>query len=730
MGRKNKKILSFLFLAIFVVAFFNVQVSGYGAKLMPEFRMNLAQADMMPGADEGGSDASGESSAVLDKVINTAKSAGMLALSALLWKELLAINGALYLVFMAVNIIGMIAGMIFDWAINPVNFTTVVGSQAVKDGWMVVRDLLNLSFILVLLYSAFCTVFQIEKFHIKKIILMVVLMALLVNFSYPIALFIIDTANVALYFFVGKAFPSLSNTSGLSASVANIARVGWSASPDIGDYATVNQFMPIVKLILSILFMFIFTITMLIIAALLIIRIVVLAIVVIFAPIGFVGLIFPALNKYADDWWTALFKQSFYAPIQMFFVYFAIRMMQELNSGGVVEKIKANVTNAISENAYSDIIVNGVYMTIPIALMWTGMVMGQKMGAIGANEISSYGKKYGKQLLGSNFAKKWGGKAITGAGGLVSKIKGPSLLGMAGGALAGRGGRLGAIGKSMQGAAATGVGGVISNYGQNMAYTGTMGQAKAATEQERQFERGTREYEEQIKDEKADELHQKMNDLLKIKNRSALQNMELAAITNKLRNDGDLDDKKITTTVTDSAGNVLSGAEALAHELNGMKTANGKAVGQDHAMKLITHMPGLATTAHGQKIIAAATGDTTVVGNSAKAMAVVAGKIKGAKGAQNLSLQGLQSINATATDSEKEEFIKNLDASVIGNLNKDFKVEEVDQLKQLLDVYIANNGGSRSMTTIASHPTATPQIKQLMAVAGGNNQLKSALGLT
>ena len=84
---------------------------------------------------------------------------------------------------------------------NLYNFTS---EPIITTGWVAVRDVCNLFFLLILLFIAFCTILQIEKYHAKKILLTFILMALLVNFSKPIAIFIFDGSQLLMNFFLTK----------------------------------------------------------------------------------------------------------------------------------------------------------------------------------------------------------------------------------------------------------------------------------------------------------------------------------------------------------------------------------------------------------------------------------------------------------------------------------------------------------------------------------------------
>jgi len=317
------------------------------------------------------------------------------------------LNELLYLVFVFMGILVIIAGVLFDWAINPDNFMMVMNLKAIYTGWQIVRDFFNLAFILVLLFSAFCTVFQVEKYHLKKILLTLVIMALLVNFSYAIARFIIDVANVTMYYILSTAFPDLGNKTGMVTGIVQFTGIVYDLAPSgltglIGKSATV-------KMLCSIIFLFLLASTLLIIGILFLIRIVVLAILVIFSPVGFVAGIFPGTKNYADKWWDQLFKQAFFGVIMSFMLYLSIMIMKEMqDTGGIAEKMKlfaGQITGKGVAN-YSEIITTALLMAIPITLLWMGIIVSQQMGAYGAATAKKLGTGAMSKFSGLNAVKR------------------------------------------------------------------------------------------------------------------------------------------------------------------------------------------------------------------------------------------------------------------------------------------------------------------------------------
>lgn len=100
-----------------------------------------------------------------------------------------------------------LGAQVLDLTLSP-NLYNFANSQMVVQGWTVVRDVCNLFFLLLLLFIAMCTILQIEKYHAKKTLLMLIIMALLINFSKPIAVFIFDGSQLLMNFFLSQMGPT------------------------------------------------------------------------------------------------------------------------------------------------------------------------------------------------------------------------------------------------------------------------------------------------------------------------------------------------------------------------------------------------------------------------------------------------------------------------------------------------------------------------------------------
>lgn len=279
------------------------------------------------------------------------------------------------------------AAVVFGWCVNVGNMNQIINGPAIYLCWTTIRDLLNISFILVLLYSAFTIIFQVDKTN-KKVILTVVLMALLVNFSFPITRFIIDMSNSLMYTIINTL-----NFGGEHALNEIAAKTGIESLVDPKDHS-------IATLLASIVFVFIMALTFLATGLLFIVRMIALAILIIFSPVAFVATILPGTSSYANKWWSNLFNYALFGPVMMLMIYITTKMMVDFAKIGE-SFTKLSATETIEPNLIGSM----AYMSIPVVLLWIGMGTAQSMSIAGAGAIMGQAQKVGK----------WAGMKFSGA---------------------------------------------------------------------------------------------------------------------------------------------------------------------------------------------------------------------------------------------------------------------------------------------------------------------------
>lgn len=301
----------------------------------------------------------------------------------------------LYSIFQFCGFLVSAAVTIFGWVVNPEYISGPTGffnRQSVYDMWKFVRDFFNLFFILVLLYTAFSIIFQVAKDY-KKTLLNLVIMALLVNFSFPISRFIIDVANVPMYFFTNQM---LTDPTKPGESFNTVLRA--SKLKDILIPPERGADSEVVNLIVGIVFMFLFAVTLLVLAVMFVIRLIALLILVIFSSVGFAATIIPGMSKYGSQWWDALLRYAFFGPAAMLLLLIATRFLADIGDENNVVFANMQVVGAgaTATPALAKFISSMAFFSIPIILIWFTIGLGQKMSLAGASAVTGWGKGLAK----------------------------------------------------------------------------------------------------------------------------------------------------------------------------------------------------------------------------------------------------------------------------------------------------------------------------------------------
>lgn len=267
-------------------------------------------------------------------------SVGNTVLDALLFIPGWAINE---IVLKIANFITWLAGtslnLVVDYTV--VNMSqNLEASGAITDTWKVVRDLANIGFIFILLYAAIRTILGVGDNNQRLIVSMVVV-AVLVNFSLFFTKFIIDVSNiVAILFYDALAPGSLMGTAGIkgsggiSNSITGLLKL--QTLMQVDDLTnTFNGTQTIIVGVMGTIMSLIAAFVLFAVTLLFVIRFVVLIFVLILSPLMFVSMVLPKTQEYATQWWDALIGQSIFAPIYFLMTFIVIKVGTALFSSNL-----------------------------------------------------------------------------------------------------------------------------------------------------------------------------------------------------------------------------------------------------------------------------------------------------------------------------------------------------------------------------------------------------------
>lgn len=231
-------------------------------------------------------------------------------------------------------------------------------------GWAAARDIANMLFIFILIYIAFTIIYSAETANTMKTLAAVIVMALLINFSFFITRVVIDAGNIlAVQFYNSIDAPSLSQTASNSTLAAATNQLGFSPGDkkDLTFYVmeTVkvqnilneesfkrfndqNGFFTnvIVQSTIYLVVGWTFAIIALTFFAVgfkFILRIIILWFVIIAAPLAFAMRAFASnetARKLYNEWQSALIKFSFYPAVFLFMFMIMNYIMREMGGSG------------------------------------------------------------------------------------------------------------------------------------------------------------------------------------------------------------------------------------------------------------------------------------------------------------------------------------------------------------------------------------------------------------
>jgi hypothetical protein len=310
------------------------------------------------------------------------------------------------------------SGAALDLTLNP-NLYNFTSNTMITQGWTTVRDVCNLFFLLILLFIAICTILKIEKYHAKKTLLMLIIIALLINFSKPIAIFVFDGSQLLMNTFLNNLNGNQQTASTMYMKSSEIANAIYDKIPKYSDNANSSAELVLIYFF-SIIFIFMLLVAFLVLAIFLIIRIVAIMVLIIVSPFAFFASAVPDFNKMASSWWNALFKYSYFGPAAAFFLLIGTKLQSSLpNLGSITITGYSSKLTAIASNM--------VQYFVVIVFLYAAVIMGQQFGIQFASGVTKWADR---SLKGGWFRKggwpreigAWGART-TGAADVYKGVK-------------------------------------------------------------------------------------------------------------------------------------------------------------------------------------------------------------------------------------------------------------------------------------------------------------------
>jgi hypothetical protein len=299
---------------------------------------------------------------------------------------------------MILGLLGTLLGILIEQLIGIFSFNNFVNLKAppaVHIGWSIVRDLSNMMFIVALMVISFGTILKIQSYHARSLLIKMIIMAILINFSKTITGMFVDFAQVIMLTFVDAFKDSAAIVLTVGMNLAQMTSFGQETDG-------LSGFMSVIAAIFLANAMLVVAIAVIIAMLIIIVaRILMIWILVILSPIAYIASILPNTTKYASQWWQALGKNLISGPILAFFLWLSLSIIstsagmpidlssEEIDAGGGDLAGSIDAGSGTVPKGATDIMStqNMFNYIITIALMITGIMLTQQLGVMGGGAV-------------------------------------------------------------------------------------------------------------------------------------------------------------------------------------------------------------------------------------------------------------------------------------------------------------------------------------------------------
>ncbi len=345
-----------------------------------------------------------------------------------------------------------VAAVAFDWTIQwSLSMYGIINSfQAIQYGWETLRNVINLFFILILVYIAIATILRIENYGYKKLLSKLVLAVFLINFSMFFTKIIIDASNITALVFYKQIMIDAqkagagATTGGLGSSSAAGATNQWlsfgimnslglssvwgvaqssggsglmgpgssgtiSNNPavDAGNLLATSTGVPKVTdpwtmtlvglggsvFVLILAFVFFATTIMLL------LRVVALILLIITSPAAFAAGVLPKTSKWSDKWWSHLTNNALFAPVYMMLLFVTLKMIW-----GGSTRVNTSLL-ALFTNSDSSAIQAIIFFVLLCSMLIACLTVATSFGTMGSKMVGGWGKSMGGKA--TDWTKKY-----------------------------------------------------------------------------------------------------------------------------------------------------------------------------------------------------------------------------------------------------------------------------------------------------------------------------------
>jgi hypothetical protein len=289
-----------------------------------------------------------------------------------------------------------LATAILSWVTSE-NFISLpyTSGGVVAIGWPLCRDFANMAIVIFLVFIGLATALRIGDYQAKKTLPVLIIVALLINFSPVICGIFIDAANIVMNFF-------LEGIKEIDHIYAHFSRLGSEVQNALGEGGIVGFF----ELLASGLFIRPLVISFFNIGAAFIIfifsfvfvlRYIALWALVILSPLAFASYILPITRRFWNMWWNQFIQWTIIGITMGFFLYLGWQIIGLIDQIPLATELPASTE---APNVVALLLNDILPYFVVLAFLALGFFLGLSSGAMGASQILT-GARRGGQAAGA-----------------------------------------------------------------------------------------------------------------------------------------------------------------------------------------------------------------------------------------------------------------------------------------------------------------------------------------
>jgi hypothetical protein len=267
-----------------------------------------------------------------------------------------------------ISALGLILVLVLQGLTVIASYQHFIDARAVVLGWVIVRDISNMFFVVVLMIIAFGTILNLENYNYKKLLPKLILMAVLINFSKTICGLLIDVSQVVMLTFV-NAFKDIGSANLTDIlGITDILTLAKNGAGNVTGWEVAGAY------VLGFIYLLVAIVVITTMMMILTMRLVMIWIYVVLSPAAYLLAAVPGGQKYSEQWWSEFIKSLIVGPVLAFFIWLSIAALQVDNQ---VAQYSAN-----DQAAKTEFPVAGTKGSTPSALIKYVIAIGMLVGGL------------------------------------------------------------------------------------------------------------------------------------------------------------------------------------------------------------------------------------------------------------------------------------------------------------------------------------------------------------